>query len=44
MSRLDELIADEHDMLVQSALSWDKFTQGIFNTLKEKLSGDEMNT
>ena len=41
MSQLDELIANEHNMLIQSVLSWDKFTQNIFNILKEKFSGDE---
>lgn len=41
MSELDNLIIDEHDMLSHSKLTWDRFSQDIFDILKEKFSDDE---
>lgn len=41
MSKLDEIINEEHEMLMQSQLTWDRFAQSVFDLLKEKLSNED---
>lgn len=41
MSQLDELISGEHEYIIQTEITWDKYAQRVFDLLHEKLSHEE---
>ena len=41
MSQLDELISGEHEYIIRSGISWDRYAQGVFDLLHEKFSCEE---
>lgn len=41
MGQLDELISEEHNYIIQSSITWDRFAQEVFDLLREKLTPDE---
>lgn len=41
MSQLDQLISREHEYIIQSGITWDKYAQRVFDLLREKCSPEE---
>lgn len=41
MRQLDQLISREHEYIIQSGITWDKYAQRVFDLLREKCSPEE---